>query len=143
MTDADLVEKKLAIIEDRVQELRELARPDRIRHDVREERFVAHTLQIAIQAALDIASHIVSDEHMGEPETNYQLFEFLAKNGWLSHELAGTMRSIVGLRLSGGEPGHHARCRRASPGRFAPLRGGNFGEVAEQVAIAGSECGNC
>ena len=54
MTDADLVEKKLAFIETYVRELQQLSRPDRIAHDIREERFVAHTLQIAIQAALDI-----------------------------------------------------------------------------------------
>jgi uncharacterized protein YutE (UPF0331/DUF86 family) len=59
---------------------------------------VAHTLQIAIQAGLDVASHIVSDERLGEPETNYQLFELLAKHGWLSDQLASTMRAIVGFR---------------------------------------------
>ena len=57
MTDADLLEKKLAFIETCVRELRQLSQPERIAHDIREERFVAHTLQIAIQAALDIASH--------------------------------------------------------------------------------------
>jgi uncharacterized protein YutE (UPF0331/DUF86 family) len=34
---------------------------------VRERRFVEHTIQIAIQAALDVASHIISDERLGEP----------------------------------------------------------------------------
>lgn len=29
--------------------------------DVREQRFATHTLQLAIQTALDVASHIVSD----------------------------------------------------------------------------------
>jgi uncharacterized protein YutE (UPF0331/DUF86 family) len=98
MTDAELVEKKLAFIEDRVEELRRLAHPDQIHHDVREERFVAHTLQIAIQAALDVASHIVSDERLGEPESNYQLFELLAKHGWLNAQDASPMRAIVGFR---------------------------------------------
>lgn len=64
MVDEDLVRKKLAFIETCVQELRTLAKPDRIDHDVREERFVAHTLQLAIQAALDTASHIVSDRRL-------------------------------------------------------------------------------
>jgi hypothetical protein len=44
MTDLDLVAKKLALIETCVRELRSLARPEQIRHDVREERFVEHTL---------------------------------------------------------------------------------------------------
>jgi uncharacterized protein YutE (UPF0331/DUF86 family) len=67
MTDPELVEKKLAFLEARVRELRELARPELIDQDVREERFVAHTLQLAIQAALDVASHVVSDDALGEP----------------------------------------------------------------------------
>ena len=70
MTDPELVAKKLALIETCVRELRSLARPDALRHDVRERRFVEHTLQIAIQASLDVASHVVSDERLGEPETN-------------------------------------------------------------------------
>lgn len=98
MTDADLVDKKLAFMEDRVAELRQLARPDQIPHDVREERFVAHSLQIAIQAALDVASHILSNDRLGEPETNYQFFDLLHRHGWLNEEQAQTMRSIVGLR---------------------------------------------
>ena len=46
-----------------------------IKDDIREERFVSHTLQLAIQASLDAASHIVSDERLGEPRTNRELFE--------------------------------------------------------------------
>jgi uncharacterized protein YutE (UPF0331/DUF86 family) len=65
MTDPELVAKKLAFIETCVRELRTLARPERIADDLREERFVEHTLQLAIQAALDVGSHIVSDERLG------------------------------------------------------------------------------
>ena len=98
MTDRDLLAQKLAFIETCVQELRTLARPAEIRHDVREARFVLHTLQIAIQAALDVASHIVSDERLGEPETNRELFERLAQHGWLSVDLAATMARMAGFR---------------------------------------------
>jgi hypothetical protein len=49
MTDPELVAKKLAFIETCVRELQTLARPERIEDDLREERFVEHTLQLAIQ----------------------------------------------------------------------------------------------
>lgn len=98
MTDIELIEKKLAFIESCVRELRELSRPEEIEENVREERFVAHTLQIAIQAALDIASHIVSDQRLGEPETNRELFDRLQKAQWLSPELSETMYKIAGFR---------------------------------------------
>lgn len=98
MTDVELLEKKLAFIETCVRELQQLSRPERIAHDIREERFVAYTLQIAIQAALDIASHIVSDRRLGEPRTNQELFDFLQQDHWLSPELTETMHKMVGFR---------------------------------------------
>jgi hypothetical protein len=52
MTDIELIEKKLAFIETCVQELRTHSNPALIATDLREERFAAHTLQIAVQAAL-------------------------------------------------------------------------------------------
>jgi len=98
MTDLDLVEKKLAQIETCLAELRRLARLDEIARDVREERFVEHTLQIAIQAALDVASYIVSDERLGEPATNRQLFELLVRSGWLDAALGQRLRDMAGFR---------------------------------------------
>jgi len=50
VTDPELVAKKLAFIETRVRDLQTMARPDRISHDLREERFVEHTLQLAISS---------------------------------------------------------------------------------------------
>jgi hypothetical protein len=78
VTDPGLVAKKLALIETYVRERRQLGNPAAIEHDVRERRFIEHTLQIAIQAALDVASHIASDERLGEPRTNHELFTLLA-----------------------------------------------------------------
>ncbi len=98
MTDPELLAKKLAFIETSVAELRRLARPELIDRDVREERFVEHTLQIAIQAAQDVASHIVSDERLGEPSTNRELFDLLARNGWLTEPAAAILGNMVGFR---------------------------------------------
>lgn len=98
MTDRELVAKKLAFIETCVRELRTLARPSAMATDVRELRFVEHTLQLAIQAALDVASHIVSDERMGEPRTNRDLFDLLARNGWFGADLCDGLRRMAGFR---------------------------------------------
>lgn len=98
MTDKDLVAKKLAAIETAVAQLRSLARPEAIRTDIREERFVEHTLQIAVQAALDVASHVVSDDRLGEPDTNKELFDLLVKAGKLPASLASTLRDMAGFR---------------------------------------------
>jgi uncharacterized protein YutE (UPF0331/DUF86 family) len=98
MTDPELVEKKLAQIETYVAELRRLARPAALGTDVREERFVEHTLQLAIQAAMDVASHIVSDERLGEPATNRDLFDLLGRAGHVPLSLAATLGNMAGFR---------------------------------------------
>ena len=98
MTDPELLAKKLALIESCVADLPRLARPTELAHDVREERFVEHTLQLAIQAALDVASHIVSDRRLGEPRTNRELFDLLHGDAWLPLPLTATMRNMVGFR---------------------------------------------
>jgi uncharacterized protein YutE (UPF0331/DUF86 family) len=98
MTDPELLAKRLSQIETCVRELRELARPEAIDTDVREARFVEHTLQIAIQAALDAASHIVSDGHLGEPRTNRELFNLLEGASWIDAPLAAALRNMAGLR---------------------------------------------
>lgn len=98
MTDPDLIAKKLAFIETCIHELRTLARADLVETDIRERRFTEHTLQIAIQAALDTASHIVSDERLGEPRTNRELFDLLVAAGWLDRPLGERLRRMVGFR---------------------------------------------
>lgn len=98
MTDRDLLLKRLAFIETCLAELRRLARPDRLETDVKERRFVEHTLQICVQAIQDVASHVVSDERLGEPRTNQELFGLLEKAGWIDAGLAATLQAAVGFR---------------------------------------------
>lgn len=96
--DLDLIAKKLARIETSVAELRTLGHPDRIRSDLREQRFFEHTLQIAIQSILDVASHIVSEERLGEPGSNHQLVDLLARDAWVAPDLAAALHRMIGFR---------------------------------------------
>ena len=98
MTDPDLVAKKLGQIESYVREIRTLGKPEAVHSDVRERRFLEHTLQLAIQAALDVASHIESDEALGEPTTNRELFDMLARAGWLTEALTNELGNMAGFR---------------------------------------------
>lgn len=45
-----------------------------------------------------MASHIVSDERLGEPRTNEQLFDLLAGSGWISEAQASALRAAAGFR---------------------------------------------
>ena len=97
MTDADLIRKRLAFIETCLRELAEFADPDRVEHDVRERRFVEHTLQVMIQASLDIAAHIVASDRLGEPTFNQALFELLERAGWLTPALRSELAKMAGF----------------------------------------------
>lgn len=98
MTDPELLAKKLAAVETAVEQLRTMARPQKIAEDLREQRFVEHTLQIAIQAALDAASHIVSDRRLGEPGSNRELFDLLRRDGWIDETLCRSLGEMAGFR---------------------------------------------
>jgi uncharacterized protein YutE (UPF0331/DUF86 family) len=98
VTDRDLIGKKLAGIETAVREIQTLGHPRAIYEDVVQQRFFERTLQIAIQAVLDVASHIVSDERLGEPQTNRDLIDLLARHGWVPPDLAETLGDMVGFR---------------------------------------------
>jgi len=98
MTDPELLAKKLALIEGCVADLRRLARPADLERDIRERRFVEHTLQIGIQAAIDVGLHIVSDQRLGEPRTNREVFDLLERASVVPAELATTLRRMVGFR---------------------------------------------
>lgn len=96
--DTALIEKKLAFIQTCVRELHELAEPEHLSSDIRERRFVEHTLQLAIQAALDAASHWVSARRLGEPESNRALFRLLTEDRVIDRELGETLAAMAGLR---------------------------------------------
>lgn len=98
MTDLELVGKKLAFIDDCVADLSRLAKPALFETDLLQRRFAEHTLQLAIQAALDVASHIISDERLGEPKSNAQMFEALSRAGILPKDLAPKLVKMAGFR---------------------------------------------
>ena len=53
---------------------------------------------MAILVVVDIASHIVSDDRLGEPGNNHRLFDLIARDGWLRPEQVVTVHRTVGFR---------------------------------------------
>ena len=81
-----------------MRRLQEHARPSELATDVVQRAFVERTLQVAIQAALDAASVIVSARRLGEPENDRALLELLAEDGWVPRESLERLRAMVGFR---------------------------------------------
>lgn len=59
---------------------------------------IIHNLQLAIQGTVDIASHIVSDEGWGVPNTLAGLYDILLEHKVIDEKLADTMRKMAGFR---------------------------------------------
>lgn len=66
--------------------------------DIRLQRFVERTLQIAIEACLDIGNHIISDEGFREPQDNRDIFRVLRENGIISEGLQKKLENMASFR---------------------------------------------
>lgn len=93
-----LVAKRLAFVVDCVEELRRLAKPERIADDRVQQRFVEHTLQIAVQAMIDVAFALASERNLGEPAENRQAFDRLAEVGIITPATRDLCRRMVAFR---------------------------------------------
>lgn len=98
MMDDRLIEKRLGWIEASCEKLRRSAKPASIETDEVQRGFAEHTLRTAIQAAIDVATLIVTARKLGEPDSTRSLFRLLALDGWVSQEQVEVWRRIVGFR---------------------------------------------
>ncbi len=66
--------------------------------DLDRQESILYNLQMAIQACIDMAAHIVSEEEMGIAGSTNELFYFLEANGVISPGLSEKMVRAVGFR---------------------------------------------
>ncbi len=88
MVNRDTVEKAIETISLNVRELRRAVDIDweKYQTDIRARRFVERSLQVIIEACLDITHHIISDDGMREPVSYRDAFVVLGENGILPQE---------------------------------------------------------
>ncbi|WP_025322885.1 type VII toxin-antitoxin system HepT family RNase toxin [Deferrisoma camini] len=100
MVDVALAHRLLALIEGYLGDLTVLGDLtfEEYRDDVRTRRFAERTLQIAIEACLDLGQHILADEGWGEPQTNREVFRLLTKHGVLDEDLGRRIEPMAGFR---------------------------------------------
>lgn len=100
MTDAELVIQKLAILREHVARARRRrpATADALSADVDVQDSLSLSVIVAIQEAIDVAFHIVSDNGWGAPASYAESFELLARNGVIDTPLASFLAKAVGLR---------------------------------------------
>lgn len=99
MVDRDVVIAKVATIDrclGRIAQVRGERRAVLLPVDV--EDIVLLNLQRAVQAAIDLASHVVAAEGYGLPDSPSGAFALLEGRGVLDADLARRMRNMVGFR---------------------------------------------
>lgn len=99
MPDRDVVLAKVAAIQRCLKRIRETTRldPGSLDDIDRQDIFVLN-LQRAVQASIDLATHVVASEGLGLPETIKGNFGLLRDAGVLTGELAEKMEAMVGFR---------------------------------------------
>jgi uncharacterized protein YutE (UPF0331/DUF86 family) len=100
VVDRDLLRRKLAELGEyvtQVSEYRDLT-VERYRGDWKTQRIVERTLQIAIEACLDVASHVVADRGLRAPSTYAETFEILVNARLMSPGLGRVMIEMTGFR---------------------------------------------
>ena len=99
MPDKDIVMAKVAIIQrclKRIQETTHLD-PESLNDIDKQDIFVLN-LQRAVQAVIDLATHIVASEGLGLPDTIKDNFSLLYEGKIIHRELVKRMEGMVGFR---------------------------------------------
>ena len=100
MVNQMLLRTKIAHIYKSIEKLSRKAKVSlqEFKSDTDTQDIVIHNLQLAIQGAIDIASHIISDEGWGVPNTLVVLFDILKEQNVIDAKTEGIMKSMVGFR---------------------------------------------
>jgi uncharacterized protein YutE (UPF0331/DUF86 family) len=100
MVNKIVIERIIADIKGNVKELKDAKDItwDIYRADIRERRFVERSLHIIIEACIDAAQHIISDENMREPSSYRDTFAVLAENKVLKPDDLPRFENIASFR---------------------------------------------
>jgi uncharacterized protein YutE (UPF0331/DUF86 family) len=99
VVDRDVVLAKMAAIDYCLRRIAEVRGPrSAILLPLEAEEIVELNLQRTIQAAIDLAVHIVSTEGYGLPDSVAATFALLEQQAVIDAQLAGHLRRMVGFR---------------------------------------------
>jgi len=100
LVDKDLARTKLAYIATNlaILEAKQNIAEETFLQNVDHQYVVLHALQLAIQAALDLAAHLIADEGWEVPERSGEAFLILGQKKILDGELSNRLRTMASFR---------------------------------------------
>ena len=69
-----------------------------LKKDRDKRNMILHAMLVSIQSAIDIASHLISQNGLKRPATYRETFDLLGQAGMISEELAGELSDLAGFR---------------------------------------------
>lgn len=100
MVDRDVLDRRLARLEELIRKLRSLSAVEKDAY-LADEGLQAQAerwLHLAAECAIDLAHHLIADRGWPTPGTYREAFEILHKQAVLSPELTARMQAWAGLR---------------------------------------------
>lgn len=100
MFDRAIVQERLKKLEEQLVLLRELQRvpPEHFITNPRDHVYALHLLQTAIQAVIDIGTHLVASLNLGRLEEYRDVARLLAQEKIIPEDLRPKMEKMIGLR---------------------------------------------
>ena len=100
MVDRELTRKKLLLLESKREELKGFPKKnfENFKKDLLLQKAVEKMLEELIQICIDIGKHIVSDEHLGVPDSNRGLMDILKEQKVITTSTQALMKKMIGFR---------------------------------------------
>lgn len=99
MVDKNIIYKHLSSLKESLSRIRSMDfTMDMVLGDEDIQDLLDRRMQKAIEAAIDIAAHLVASEDLGEPSSAGELFILLGERDYLSKKLSKRLAQAVGFR---------------------------------------------
>ena len=100
MVNIELIKQRLNQLSEslnKIERFKDISLEEFLEDDIVQD-VIEYNLFIAINMMIDIATHIVVDNKMGNPQTLGEAFSILNKENYLNDEETKAYRNMVGLR---------------------------------------------
>lgn len=100
MVDEALLQEKLKLLAEYIADLEEQRgiSLSELKENKLLRRYVERTLHLAVEACLDIGSHLIADQGLREPDDNKDIMAVLCEAGYLPAAKAETFKKMAQFR---------------------------------------------
>lgn len=100
MVDREIIIAKTNAVKKHLSRIQSLAEVPKqtFMEDQNTQDIILFNIQLAVQNCIDIAAHVISEQGLGVPGSNNEMFYCLEENGYINRQLAEKMVKAVGMR---------------------------------------------